>query len=64
MVEIFYVSQKQAAEMTTFKELMKLYKRKGKRFEEAFETNRDRYDTEMEKVLATKEESSEELVAA
>ena len=64
MVEIIHLSQKQAAEMTTFKELMKLYKRKGSRFEEAFETNRIKYDTEMEKILATKEEDSEESIAA
>ena len=65
MGEVIYLGQEQAAALTTFKELIKLYTKKNpKKFEEAIEKNRARYDTVMAEVLATKEESSEELAAA
>lgn len=55
-MEIIHLSQQQAANMTTFKELIKLYKRKNNpKFEEAIEKNKDRYQFLMDEVLATRE---------
>lgn len=65
MSEVIYLDKDTAASMTTFKELIKLYTKKNpKKFEEAIAKNHERYDALMKQVLATKEESSEELIAA
>lgn len=56
MVEVIYLGQEQAAAMTTFKELIKLYERKNNvKFQEAIDKNKSRYKTLLDEVLATKE---------
>lgn len=60
MGEVIYLGQEQAAAMTTFKELIKLYTKKDpKKFEEAIDKNKSRYKTLLDEVLATKEVSLE-----
>jgi len=65
MGEVIYLGQEQAAALTTFKELIKLYRKKDpKKFGEAIDKNIERYDAVMKEVLATKVEASEEDIAA
>lgn len=65
MGEVIYLSQRQAADMTTFRELIKFYTgKKSKKFEAAIEKNKDRYQFILKEVLATKAEASEEDIAA
>lgn len=64
MGDVFHLSQEQAYNLTTFKELIKLYTKKGPdKFAEAIDKNKARYKYLLDEVLATKE-SSEELEAA
>lgn len=52
MGEVIYLSQSQAATMTTFKELVKLYTSKNSpKFDEAIEKNKARYKAGMDEVL-------------
>lgn len=65
MTDIIYLSQEQAYNLTTFKELIKLYTKKGPdKFAEAIDKNKARYKYLLDEVLATKEETSEEGIAA
>lgn len=65
MTEIIYLPQQTAAEMTTFKELIKLYTKKNpQKYEEAIEANKAKYKSLMDELLGRNEEVSEETVAA
>lgn len=65
MGEIIYLSQENAANATTWKELIKFYSKKGPdKFAEAIEKNMARYDEVMKEILATKKETSQEVIAA
>lgn len=63
MGEIIYLSQQQAANLTTFKELIRFYTKKGPKYEEAIEKNKERYKFLLDEVLATKEVSEENIAA-
>ena len=64
MTEIIYLSQSTAAEMTTCKELIKLYTKKNpKKYEEAIEAKKAQYKSAMDELLGRNEEA-EEAVAA
>ncbi len=65
MTEIIYLSQEKASEMTTFKELIKLYTKKNpQKYEEAIEANKAKYKSLMDELLGRNEEASQEAVAA
>lgn len=64
MTEIIYLPQSTAAEMTTFKELIKLYTKKNPlKYEEAIEANKAKYKSAMDELLGRNEEA-EKAVAA
>ncbi len=61
MTEIIYLPRETAAEMTTFKELIKLYTKKNpKKYEEAIATNTAKYQAGMDELLGRNQKQETE----